>query len=1080
MSSLRRGASPTRRLAVRALAPLVALGLAAPAPSAAVTLEGPPTLLKDFRLTPPGSSDPSGFAKLGTRHVFTAGIPGGDRGIWITDGSAAGTTLVKAIGTGTAAADPTSFGTVTTPSGDVVYFAANEGTGGRELWRTDGTATGTFQLKDLASGDSNPDQFTALGDGSTFVFAAEAPNEGRELWISDGTASGTTPLPVRTGPDGSGPQDLMRIGSKVYFTADDGINGRELWRTDGTAPGTERLTDINPGPGSSDPSSPVVLNGVLYLNASDAPNNNELWKVDGLATATPTVALVKEIRQGPDGGDPRFPVVLQGKLYFHAGDETTERELWTSDGTAAGTTLVKDINPDVGASNPESLVVVGDKLFFLANDGTGVRLYVSNGTSGGTTTVTSVAYNPTPDFGQGRALLAVPNGVVFAAEGPTASGGLWFSDGTAAGTRQLDPSGAPRAAVSFGDRVYFRTSTPSTGGEPWVSDGTTAGTRLVRDLNQRTPSTFRDGVDPFLTTAGDKAYFVADTGGLGPELHVTDGTGDGTRLLRDIRPGATGSDPRPLRAVGSKLFFTANDGATGTELWVTDGTTDGTRLVADQVPGAQSPSITSSVAFDGKLYFGVVVPAVPSGSQVDLRASDGTGVSIVKSVPPAAPATFGFFPISLTVMGDALYLFGSDQTDAAAFWKLPRGASEPVKIRPIQRPTDAGPVAAGSGEMVAVGSTLFFASAGDGLDGRDTELWKSDGTAAGTVRVKDIRPGVGGSSPYELVAVGSTVFFAANDGGPEGWEIFKSDGTAAGTVRVTDIPTPTAGTFPGSLTVVGDRLVFLIRTPTAGIEPWVTDGTAAGTSLLADTAPGTTDGGVTGLRVIRDRLHFGARTAAVGEELWTSDGTPASTTPTDIRPGSESSTPRGFAQAGDRVVLVATQDIPGRELFTVPARVPPAPPAPPTPPTDPGSGTGTGTGSPPAGGGGTTPGGGTTTPPRTAFAFGGPSTLRLDARNRAAVALRCTGTTVCAGTVTLTVRATQRVKGKRRTVRVTVARAAFRAAAGGTVSVRLTLNAQGRKLVRAGRTTAVTATATIGRTSVTRTLKLRRPAAKRR
>ena len=83
--------------------------------------------------------------------------------------------------------------------------------------------------------------------------------------------------------------------------------------------------------------------------------------------------------------------------------------------------------------------------------------------------------------------------------------------------------------------------------------------------------------------------------------------------------------------------------------------------------------------------------------------------------------------------------------------------------------------------------------------------------------------------PYGLEHGWKHFFFGANDGGPEGWEIFKSDGTAAGTVRVTDIPTPTAGTFPSGLTPVGDRLVFLIRTPTAGTEPWTTDGTATGT-----------------------------------------------------------------------------------------------------------------------------------------------------------------------------------------------------------------------------------------------------------
>jgi len=83
------------------------------------------------------------------------------------------------------------------------------------------------------------------------------------------------------------------------------------------------------------------------------------------------------------------------------------------------------------------------------------------------------------------------------------------------------------------------------------------------------------------------------------------------------------------------------------------------------------------------------------------------------------------------------------------------------------------------GSLTLVDGTLFFA-ADDGLNGR--ELWASDGTAAGTVLVKDINPGAGDSAPYELATVNGTLFFRADDG-TTGEELWTSDGTAAGTVR---------------------------------------------------------------------------------------------------------------------------------------------------------------------------------------------------------------------------------------------------------------------------------------------------------
>ena len=139
-------------------------------------------------------------------------------------------------------------------------------------------------------------------------------------------------------------------------------------------------------------------------------------------------------------------------------------------------------------------------------------------------------------------------------------------------------------------------------------------------------------------------------------------------------------------------------------------------------------------------------------------------------------------------------------------------ADEPFMLKDI----NPGAGSSSPAYLTNVNDTLFF-RASNGTNGY--ELWKSDGTLAGTVMVKDINPGAGNSSPSYLTNVNSVLFFQASDG-TNGFELWKSDGTLAGTVMVKDI-NPAGDSTPANLTYVNGTLFFSASNGTNGAELWM-------------------------------------------------------------------------------------------------------------------------------------------------------------------------------------------------------------------------------------------------------------------
>jgi len=431
---------------------------------------------------------------------------------------------------------------------------------------------------------------------------------------------------------------------------------------------------------------------------------------------------------------------------------------------------------------------------------------------------------------------------------------------------------------------------------------------LVKDLAPGNSDAFSYNA-PNMIALGNKLIFVASTPELGLELYVSDGTAVGTTFLKDINPGSSDAEIKRLFATKDYVFFFANDGTHGTEVWRTDGTPDGTILVKDLAVGSADgvyPYNFNKTGFatDSLFYF------ISGSISRALHKTNGTpgNMELVRNS--------GDLKDILGVHAGNVYFteYYYSGNYVSSLWKTNGSASGTQKVKQVNV-TFSGIF----DYFVSMGNNLFLVLS---TPDAGAELWKSDGTDAGTERVKDIAPGAAdgiNTSWTNLYVWNNELYFVAYPG-PTAQELWKSDGTEAGTVKVKSLPARyeflAAGVGRLEMLGLNNRLLFTAYNDTNGNRDfWATDGTDAGTTLLASQTNGTYFTPVY-LTRYKNKGLFSATNSTKGTELFQSDGTVAGTIiASDIYTGSSSSSPQRLTVLDSTLFFSARANNTGYELF---------------------------------------------------------------------------------------------------------------------------------------------------------------------
>ena len=795
-----------------------------------------PELIKDINGTLSSSINElcSDVVELGNTLIFCGNSPATGREAWASAGTLETTFVLQEVFPGSGGSFDIDFVKF---NGLVYYFAENA------LYTTDGTVNGTALLESYNNTDRGG--FRLFGDDLLFHASGSARPERLHKINSSGVVSGVSD---QFSVSSFNLKNALEFDAKLYFQAFSVSEGSELWVTQGSAATTSMVTSIAPGNASANPSEFVGADGYFVFKAAESGGLTSLWASDGTDLGTVRLTDPAAIIINAQCSDE--VVSLGSAVVFCAdGGDSVGVELYVTDGTELGTTLLKNINPLGADSAPSSLTRVGDKVFFFAQGASGDRQ-------------------------------------------------LWVSDGTAVGTVQLTlDSNHSRQLVLMAknDELVFVDETDNVGVALWKVDAATLTRTLVLDfdLDSSAFGASFGGGHTLLKSADGLAVFrpnIKISGSAGRITWRTDGTAEGSFAMRDkaapegFEPGNGTSHPEIVSIFGGNAYLSspAPDNSRISRIFISSATA--TEVFTEVTPLIDFPnrgtSFSSLTHFNQHLYF---TASIPSGFDSALWRTDGSSEGTVMIAQPEDFRCSNDSP-QLVVAGSFLFMLCNGGQD---LWRTDGTELGTLELATV----GSGFSSRRANRLTASGNHVVFVGY-DSTHGR--ELWSSDGTLIGTGLLKDIRPGTESSFTAEegdqvdelgnFTALGDWVYLPANDG-VIGTELWRTNPSTGVTQLVKDIFTfEGTGSFPQDITRVGDHVYFAAFTLNGGYELYRSNGTSVGTRLVKDIEPITILGGQfplssvpIGYRDLNGKAVFAAYNNANGYELWQSDGTTGGT-----------------------------------------------------------------------------------------------------------------------------------------------------------------------------------------------------------
>ena len=681
------------------------------------------------------------FTNLGSRSVnfgnkviFTSGEDTYGFELWISDGTTAGTYLLKDI---TPGIEDTNFSALfKIPANNVANFFVKTETS-LELWETDGTESGTIKIKDLDLDYINGNLYYLINDKYSFV----GINDGnREIWTTDGTNAGTFKISSDIVIEQTS-NKLSVFNNQIMTIYKNENDNLRMFLSDGTVAGTSTV-DIDDNVGFN---YAVLGNLIIHTRQEGASVfNKEIFSYD---YATNTDTMLANINTS-GGSNPYYLTTFNGHVYFNAINSDGNIYIYKTDGTSSGTTQFTNSPgaPLMYDTQFNSLETNDYLLFYSGNTPNQYHLYKLDGN------IIETIFSHNFSFG-----FKVVNGTIYL----NTNTGLYTTNGTTSGTTLLSSeiNGKVMGYTSLNNIVC--SNFIDNYNAIWSCNTSTGEATEILNAGSSTQDASIDKLSVIDDELLIFSYYNEASNTY--ELWKSDGSENGTSMLSEIEY------IQESTTYNGNYVFIINKNS-NYELWKSDGTVAGTQLVKTLTSGGLNHYSSNFVEINDILYFVITTSDTNDSVLWQSNLTEPGTIAVANS------SIFSNTTELYVHTDNYIYFSGYNATTGAELWKTDGTLANTTMVKNIRSGTNPS----SPSNFTSLGDILIFSAYGS--SGR--EPYRSDGTDAGTYIIDDLFSydfGDISSNPSELIAFNDNVYFNAKNN-ENSDRLYKTDGNSVSLV----------------------------------------------------------------------------------------------------------------------------------------------------------------------------------------------------------------------------------------------------------------------------------------------------------